>query len=70
MFRHLVLLALRAVVLDGENQGELGREESVRLYSIDQDLFEVQLGGQRPAVVDDGLGARAIPTIWKKISEE
>ena len=66
MLGHLVLLPLGAVVLDGEDQGELGGEEGVRLDGVDQDLLEVQLGGQGPAVVDDGLGVGAVPAVCKE----
>ena len=66
VFGHLVLLPLRAMVLDGEDQRELRGEEGVGLHRVDQDLFEVQLGRQRPAVVDDRLRAGTVPAVWKK----
>ena len=60
---HAVLLAFGAVVLDGEDEGELGGVEGVGLHGVDQDLLEVELGGEGPAVVDDWFVSLAIPTI-------
>ena len=38
--------------------------EGVGLDGVLQHLLEVQLGGEGPAVVDDGLAAGAVPAVF------
>ena len=64
MLCHLLLLLLGTVVLEGEDERVLWRVKCVRFHSVNQDLFEVQLRSERPAVVDDRLVARAVPAVW------
>ena len=56
---HLLLLRERAVVLDGEDDGE-GRGHERRLGDRLHDVPERDLGRQRVTVVDDGLHSRRI----------
>ena len=52
--RHLLLLRVRAVVLDGEDDGERRRHER-RLRDRLHDVPERDLGREGVPVVDDGL---------------
>ena len=59
---HLLLLADRAVVLDRQDDGE-GRGDEGRLGDGLDDLPEGDLGGERVAVVDDGLAVVPVPAV-------
>ena len=54
------------MILDREYEGVLGGVECIGKDGVLDDLLKENLGGQRPAVVDDGLAVLAIPTVhWK-----
>ena len=54
------------MILDREDEGVLGGVECIGKDGVLDDLLKENLGGQRPAVVDDGLAVLAIPTVhWK-----
>ena len=54
------------MILDREYEGVLGGVECIGEDGVLDDLLKENLGGQRPAVVDDGLAVLAIPTVhWK-----
>ena len=66
---HFVLLGLGAVVFDGEDERVVRSVERVRADGVLQHLFEIYLGGEGPAVVDDGLVAVAVPAVCKVSAE-
>ena len=51
------------MVLNGENDRVVRCVECVGLDGIGNDILEEDLGGQGPAVVDDGLGTGAVPAV-------
>ena len=54
------------MILDREYEGVLGGVECIGKDGVLDDLLKENLGGQCPAVVDDGLAVLAIPTVhWK-----
>ena len=61
--RHPVLLLPGAVVLDGQDQRVGGGGEGVGLDGVSQDVLEEELGGERPAVVNDRLAVSSVPTV-------
>ena len=61
--RHPVLLLPGAVVLYRQDQGVGGGGESVGLDGVRENVFEEQLGGESPAVVNDGLTISSVPTV-------
>ena len=60
--RHLLLLGDRAVVLDGEDDGEGGGDEG-GLPDGDHHLPEADLGGERVPVVDDRQSIVPVPAV-------
>ena len=60
--RHLLLLGDRAVVLNGEDDGE-GRGDEGGLPDGDHDLPEADLGGERVPVVDDRQTIISVPAV-------
>ena len=66
MKRHLILLTLAAVVLDGQDERKVGREKCVRLDGVVQDLGKVNFCGQRPTVMDDRFVVGPVPAICNR----
>ena len=63
MVGHPVLLLLRAVVLDREDEGVGGGGEGVGLDGVGEDVLEEEFGGEGPAVVDDRFSVASVPAV-------
>ena len=60
---HPVLLLLRAVVLDRQDEGVGGGGEGVGLDGVGEDVLEEEFGGESPAVVDDRFSVASVPAV-------